>query len=205
MKRLLITFIAMASSASVNAALIDFEGIASPGSYENNISHLYINNFDIYQSHGHVISSTYVNADEPNNYNSHNTDNGTDWLFNDRPVPTSPAEPMYLSQIGGGSFSIQSMDFAASGTTPSLVTLEGTYFAGGTITESIWFTPYFDTYTFSAAWSGLSEISFIGQESQMYDNFVLNEPVVVVPVPAAIWLFGSGLIGLIGFSRNRKA
>lgn len=25
-----------------------------------------------------------------------------------------------------------------------------------------------------------------------------------VPVPAAIWLFGSGLLGLIGFSRNRK-
>jgi hypothetical protein len=26
-----------------------------------------------------------------------------------------------------------------------------------------------------------------------------------VPVPAAIWLFGTGLIGLIGFSRRRKA
>ena len=28
--------------------------------------------------------------------------------------------------------------------------------------------------------------------------------VSAVPVPAAVWLFGSGLIGLIGFSRRRK-
>jgi len=27
----------------------------------------------------------------------------------------------------------------------------------------------------------------------------------VVPVPAAVWLFGSGLIGLVGFSRRKKA
>jgi hypothetical protein len=26
-----------------------------------------------------------------------------------------------------------------------------------------------------------------------------------VPVPAAIWLFGTGLIGLVGFSKRRKA
>ena len=27
----------------------------------------------------------------------------------------------------------------------------------------------------------------------------------VVPVPAAVWLFGSGLIGLVGFARRKKA
>ncbi|MCW9006033.1 MAG: VPLPA-CTERM sorting domain-containing protein [Gammaproteobacteria bacterium] len=26
----------------------------------------------------------------------------------------------------------------------------------------------------------------------------------VVPVPAAVWLFGSGLIGLAGFARRKK-
>ena len=29
--------------------------------------------------------------------------------------------------------------------------------------------------------------------------------VTVVPVPAAIWLFGSGMIGLIGIARSRQA
>jgi len=27
----------------------------------------------------------------------------------------------------------------------------------------------------------------------------------VVPVPAAVWLFGSGLLGLIGIARRNKA
>ena len=33
-----------------------------------------------------------------------------------------------------------------------------------------------------------------------------NDPVVnAVPVPTAVWLFGSGLIGLVGFSKRKKA
>ena len=36
-----------------------------------------------------------------------------------------------------------------------------------------------------------------------YDNIVID--VAPVPVPAAVWLFGSGLIGLIGIARRRKA
>jgi len=35
-----------------------------------------------------------------------------------------------------------------------------------------------------------------------YDN--LNFGAAVVPVPAAVWLFGSGLLGLIGVARRRK-
>lgn len=34
---------------------------------------------------------------------------------------------------------------------------------------------------------------------------VRNGDVGVVPVPAAVWLFGSGLLGLIGISRRKKA
>jgi hypothetical protein len=37
------------------------------------------------------------------------------------------------------------------------------------------------------------------------DNFTYNEAVSAVPVPAAVWLFGSGIIGLVGFSRRKKA
>lgn len=35
------------------------------------------------------------------------------------------------------------------------------------------------------------------------DNFTFNENVSAVPVPAAVWLFGSGLMGLLGFNRKR--
>ena len=33
----------------------------------------------------------------------------------------------------------------------------------------------------------------------------LPEPITAVPVPAALWLFGSGLIGLAGFARRKKS
>ncbi len=36
------------------------------------------------------------------------------------------------------------------------------------------------------------------------DEAIVEAHVSPVPVPAAIWLFGSGLIGLIGFSKRRK-
>ena len=37
------------------------------------------------------------------------------------------------------------------------------------------------------------------------DNVVIDTDTGVVPVPAAVWLFGSGLLGLIGIARRRKA
>ena len=37
------------------------------------------------------------------------------------------------------------------------------------------------------------------------DDINLNNPVSAVPIPAAAWLFGSGLLGLIGIARRRKS
>ena len=34
---------------------------------------------------------------------------------------------------------------------------------------------------------------------------VQSGDISAVPVPAAVWLFGSGLIGLAGFDRRKKA
>lgn len=36
------------------------------------------------------------------------------------------------------------------------------------------------------------------------DNVVVMADQVVVPLPAAVWLFGSGLLGLMGIARQRK-
>lgn len=39
--------------------------------------------------------------------------------------------------------------------------------------------------------------------SMRIDNVVLSAPVAAVPVPAAAWLFGSGLMGLVSFARRK--
>jgi hypothetical protein len=36
-------------------------------------------------------------------------------------------------------------------------------------------------------------------------DYVLNVSVSAIPIPAAVWLFGSGLLGLIGISRRKTA
>jgi len=38
-----------------------------------------------------------------------------------------------------------------------------------------------------------------------FDNVTISTEVSAVPVPAAVWLFGSGLVGLIGLARRKKA
>ena len=37
------------------------------------------------------------------------------------------------------------------------------------------------------------------------DNVIVTADVPAVPVPAAVWLFGSGLLGLVGVARRKKA
>lgn len=49
--------------------------------------------------------------------------------------------------------------------------------------------------------AGANSIS--GTLTQYYDNFSLD--IAAVPLPPALWLFGSGLIGLIGIARRKKS
>jgi hypothetical protein len=50
---------------------------------------------------------------------------------------------------------------------------------------------------------GLPAPGVFGGPGSMNSNLV--NPVPAVPVPAAVWLFGTALIGLVGFSKRRKA
>jgi hypothetical protein len=49
---------------------------------------------------------------------------------------------------------------------------------------------------------GASGLQGIGDESWGLDNVQVQ--VSAVPVPAAVWLFGSGLIGLAAVARRKK-
>ena len=51
-----------------------------------------------------------------------------------------------------------------------------------------------------AAWA-----AFDGTPYTEKFNVTLNGTAAVVPVPAAVWLFGSGLLGLVGVARRKKS
>jgi len=69
--------------------------------------------------------------------------------------------------------------------------------------ESSSFTPKLNAYYNFDPETGYGKISagVSGGVSITYDY----TPVSAVPVPAAVWLFGSGLLGLVGIARRKKA
>ncbi|MGB7933244.1 MAG: VPLPA-CTERM sorting domain-containing protein, partial [Gammaproteobacteria bacterium] len=56
----------------------------------------------------------------------------------------------------------------------------------------------------TAAADGTESIADAFSTFGMNFNTTQLVPAAVVPLPAAVWLFGSGLLGLIGISRRMK-
>jgi len=79
-----------------------------------------------------------------------------------------------------------------------LMPVTGTW-NGGTLTST---SAYLTFEPFESV-ALLNGRSLIGTPSQNY--WLHLTPVSAVPVPAALWLFGSGLIALAGFARRRKS
>ena len=57
---------------------------------------------------------------------------------------------------------------------------------------------------------GTNQIEFRAAGNDVTDNFYIRSadiltPPSAIPVPAAVWLFGSGLLGLAGLARRKKA
>lgn len=44
-----------------------------------------------------------------------------------------------------------------------------------------------------------------GPQSALHPLYALSPEITAVPVPAAAWLFGSGLLGLVGIAKQKKA
>ena len=75
------------------------------------------------------------------------------------------------------------------------------------LTGSDWFILAISTDD-GTSWSGDTNVIVRGTNS--YDVYFSDERILqvdarVVPVPAAVWLFGSGLLGLVGVARRKAA
>ena len=109
-----------------------------------------------------------------------------------------------ITEATGKAFSLSSIDLAAYWPNPGddMVTVTGTYVGGGQISTDLDLINVFTTHNFDSNWSNLSSVMF--DTTTLYNVLTMDNVVVsVVPIPAAVWLFGSALAGL-GWMRRRS-
>jgi hypothetical protein len=116
--------------------------------------------------------------------------------------------PHTLTLTAGGSFDIISLDIGGitSGPITTTYNFTGYYASGGSVQSSVDSSGgIIKTVNFDNTWTNLSAFEFLYTSSATNngleaDNFIVRNS-SIVPIPAAIWLFCSGLAGLIGLGR----
>jgi hypothetical protein len=109
-----------------------------------------------------------------------------------------------LAADNGANFDLLALDASSLANASGVLTLTGTLSGGGTTQQVLNLDGNLTTYSVSGL-TGLSalDISFDGSTS--FAPFDLdNVQLSIVPLPAAVWLFASGLFGLAGWSRRRR-
>lgn len=123
----------------------------------------------------------------------------------------------YYVQSSLGSLLMEFDGGDIAGTNFDLLSVTGTAYLGGTLIVSFWdgFIPADGSiYTFLTAEAIIGTFDFVSLPTLADWNFLLDystdsvslrlEQVSAVPIPPALWLFGSGLLGLIGVARRKK-
>jgi len=150
-------------------------------------------------------------------------DEGSDFsrftLFSPENVETVTLETLFsfsLSSIDLGEFVKNGSEFEIVVADSVLVT--GHLSGGGTVSTTLNLdllsdgndgVADFQTFSFDPTWTDLLFVEFYATR-QVHDLAVTgvsfdNIVVSTVPIPPAAWLFGSGLLGLIGVARRKKA
>ena len=60
-------------------------------------------------------------------------------------------------------------------------------------------------FTLDYYWNAVTDNNGVSLGPLAVTDYHLHLVGTVVPIPAAVWLFGSGLLGLIGFTKRKKA
>jgi len=141
-----------------------------------------------------------------------NGGNGTPFLFFCGWCADDANEGVSIYSQNGLTFELDSLDAFSGGSLP-LQNFQGTgmvtghYQEGGTISQAFSANVAIDTVLFDDAWTNLTSIDIEFSVSSFYPAFVVpgvdNITLQAVPIPAAVWLFGSALAGL-GWLRRRQ-
>jgi hypothetical protein len=102
----------------------------------------------------------------------------------------------------GSAFSLSSFDFTAVGSPDIGMLVTGTYQGGGTVALNMPVNSVTQTFNFGSDWSNLDQV-VISTSGTPFANAIDNIVLTAVPIPAAVWLFGSALAGL-GWMRRKR-
>ena len=185
---------------SAHAAIIDFESLAHDGSVLNVDSP--------YLEDGFIIQDPSVTTTDNNAFgvlgSIDDRYTGSAALFN-----RSLEAVTMLSRQDGAAFNLFSIDLAeltGDVNPPDIltVTFEGFLASGGTVLQTFQLDGIafgLETFTFTG-FEGISEVRWAQGPAFLTHQF--DNIVTAIPVPAAVWLFGSGLLGLTGVARYRR-
>lgn len=99
-----------------------------------------------------------------------------------------------LASVTVDSLIFNGTDYTASVTAASGIASDGSGLTGGNIT----FAPSSIAFVLAAE---TDQVTIVNAGAT---NYMGDWKVATVPVPAAVWLFGSGLLGLIGMARRKR-
>jgi hypothetical protein len=195
---------AIAYSATV---VIDFENVVSDADAALSVSPYTEDGMQVAANLGNgIFGKDYVGGGIPTGDN----DNGSaiygwcGYRFS-APYLCDGTSIVTLTEASGNTFDLLSLDSSnlnlgeLAGTLVVIGHLEG----GGTINADLVLqSDSWQRFSFDASWQGLESVSIHAANIVGWDPAIDNIAVNVVPIPAAVWLFGSALASL-GFVRRR--
>jgi len=114
-----------------------------------------------------------------------------------------------IGRIDGNAFDLVSLQHLTGVSGNYGFTIVGNLSSGGTVSQSFTvfedFSGYDTTVLDSALFSGITSYSIELDSGAAGGFWIDNMVVTTVPIPAAVWLFGSALIGLGAFRRRKFA
>jgi hypothetical protein len=146
-------------------------------------------------SNGRMYYRSWANDSYPsfNHWPSYNGTLGAAW--------SSGGADLYMTLSTPGTFTLNSLDIAVPwyGRVAN-VSISG--WNNGNLVDSAQYIATSTYQTLNLGWSGLTELKITDGRTQ---NLILtNMNVTSIPVPSAIWLFGTGLLGFLGLKRHKQ-